>query len=81
MSTRRKPQAEISEIDVEPVADRLAALIRMVAFAREDALTLGAEFPAHCLDVAAAALVAELRDRGLPVPFEHPGAGQAQGIN
>lgn len=46
--------------------ERLAALTRMVIFAREDALEVGAEFPAHCLDVAVAALIDEMRHRGIP---------------
>jgi hypothetical protein len=46
--------------------ERLAALTRMVIFTREDALEVGAEFPAHCLDVAVAALIDEMRHRGIP---------------
>ncbi len=37
----------------------------MVIFAREDALEVSAEFPAHCLDVAVAALLDEMRHRGI----------------
>ncbi|WP_421699748.1 hypothetical protein [Ancylobacter sp.] len=47
----------------EPVREQFLALMRMVAFARNDAAALGADFPAYCLDVAVSALLSELRTR------------------
>jgi hypothetical protein len=59
------PDDEIGTELPENTHERLAALTRMVIFAREDALEVGAEFPAHCLDVAVAALLDEMRHRGI----------------
>jgi hypothetical protein len=70
--------AEVRESD----QDRLAALTRMVIFAREDALEVGADFPAHCLNVAIAALLDEMRHRGIAFAMgEFAVAGQPNGQN
>lgn len=63
--TRKTLIDRIGEEAQETSQDRLAALTRMVIFAREDALDVGADFPAHCLNVAVAALLDEMRHRGI----------------
>ena len=47
----------------------LASLARLIAFARENARELNAEFPAHCLDMALNALLQESRPSGDRRPF------------
>lgn len=63
---KRSTKSKRPELAGEAVQQQFLALMRMVAFARNDAAALGADFPAHCLDIAVAALLAELKERGLP---------------
>lgn len=51
----------------------LASLARLVAYARENARELKAEFSAYCLDLALGALLQDLDRSGVPLP---PGIGQ-----
>ena len=55
--THAKSEAQLKE---------LASLARLIAFARENARELNAEFPAHCLELALNSLLQDLQNNAAP---------------
>ena len=60
----------------EDYMKELASLARLVAFAKENAKELNAEFPAYCLDLALGALLQDLKE-GCARPAEDPAEASA----
>jgi hypothetical protein len=61
---------DIRNAKSEEQLKELASLARLIAFARENARELNAEFPAHCLDMALNALLQDLQGSAAPAIAE-----------
>lgn len=58
---------EIIAEQSESYQEELAALARLVTFARQSAQDLNVSFPAYCLDMALSAILDELKVAGVDV--------------
>jgi len=57
---------DVTHAKSEDQLKELASLARLIAFARENAKELNAEFPAHCLDLALNSLLQDLQNNAAP---------------
>jgi len=65
---------DVAEATIPPKSDEelkeLVSLARLVAYARENAKDLNAEFSAYCLDLALGALLQDLDRSGVSISHE-----------
>ncbi|MGV4792147.1 hypothetical protein [Rhizobium sp. F40D2] len=65
---------DAAEVTIKPKSDEelkeLVSLARLVAYARENARDLNAEFSAYCLDLALGALMQDLDRSGVALSHE-----------